>query len=155
VIPYPSLAGIANFYGAEVGIGPWLVMVESARVLDDYFRWYTGHRVYHDGFTQEGLPMGYAPGGDSIGLCGSLTWLPGEHGVQLEAERLTRVGVVEARGANLLALSSDEEHLRMGVSGWKRHERGWWQLTVSVDSVTGVDFIPGRTERQWRISLTH
>ena len=46
-IPYPALAGIGNLYGAEVNFAPWSLNVEGVRVFDDYFRWYTGHRVYH------------------------------------------------------------------------------------------------------------
>ncbi|RME27655.1 MAG: hypothetical protein D6798_04090, partial [Deltaproteobacteria bacterium] len=59
-VPYPSLAGVANLYGVELGAGPLGLSFEGARILDDYFRWYTGHRVYHDGFTHLGRVMAHA-----------------------------------------------------------------------------------------------
>ncbi|MFT5683481.1 MAG: hypothetical protein ACI8RZ_004413 [Myxococcota bacterium] len=154
-IPYPALAGVANLYGGEVGVGPWAVTVEATRALDDYFRWYTGHRVYHDGFTQNGQSMGYAPGGDAMGLWGALTWLPGEHGGQLSAESLTRVGIVGALEDNLFALSQEEVHTRLSASGWLRQSDGTWlRLELSVDRVTGVNFVPDTAEVRYRLALS-
>ena len=129
--------------------------MEGVRALDDYFRWYTGHRIYHDGFTQNGQSMGYAPGGDSMGLWGAVTWLPGEHGVQLFAERVHRVGVVESLEQNLLALSGDEQRIRLGVSGWLGQRDGTWlRLEGSVEHLDGVDFVPGVHEIRYRFALS-
>ena len=153
-IPYPALAGIGNLYGVEASVAPWSVNVELTRVLDDYFRWYTGHRVYHDGLTQDGMSMAVAPGGDSHGLWGALTWLDGELGGQLYGERVVRVGVVAAQGDNLLALSSDERRTRLGVVGWRAHAlHGWWRLDLSVEQITGVNFVIGEEETVWRLAI--
>jgi len=154
-IPYPALGGVANVYGGEVGMGPWALTLEGTRALDDYFRWYTGHRVYHDGFTQDGVSMGYAPGGDAMGLWGAVTWLPGDHGVQVSAESLTRVGVVGLLDNNLLALSTEERHTRVGASGWLRQPDGTWlRLELSMDRISGVDFVPDTAEVRYRLALT-
>ena len=152
-IPVPSLAGVANLYGAEVAVGSVLVTVEGARLLDDTFRWYTGHRVYHEGFTRDGRAMGHPAGGDSLSAWGAVTWLPNTWGGQLSVERRLRVGVVDAVGDNLLALSEDELRYRVGLSGW--HERGgaWWRLGADVEHVTGRDFVPGADAWAWRVSL--
>ena len=154
-IPYPALAGVANLYGGEVGVGPWALTLEGVRAFDDYFRWYTGHRIYHDGFTQNGQSMGYAPGGDAMGLWGALTWLPGERGGQLALESLTRIGVVESLEENLLALSADERRLRMAASGWLRQSDGTWlRLELSVERIQEADFVPGVDEVRYRIALS-
>jgi hypothetical protein len=154
-IPYPALAGVANLYGGEVGLGPWALTVEGTRALDDYFRWYTGHRIYHDGFTQEDRSMGYAPGGDAMGIWGAVTWLPGEFGGQLSVESLTRVGVVAALQDNLLALSQEEQHFRVGASGWLRQSDGTWlRLELSAERITGVDFVPDTAELRYRLALS-
>ena len=160
-IPYPALAGVANLYGARLTAGPWSLTAEGTRVLDDYFRWYTGHRVYHDGFTQDGLSMGYAPGGDAMGLWGALTFLPGQWGGQLSAEQITRVGVVQALGDNLLALAAEERRWRLGVEGWRLRSglgpaaAGWWRVELSMERIEGLDFIPETTETRWRLALSH
>lgn len=154
VIPYPALAGVGNLYGAEVSFAPWSLNIEGVRVFDDYFRWYTGHRVYHDGLTQAGQSMGYAPGGDSMGLWGAVTWLDGDLGGQLYAEQVRRIGVVASLDNNLLALGTDERRFRVGVVGWKTHGlQGWWRLDVSVEHIQGVDFILGQDETVWRLAL--
>ena len=64
-IPYPSLAGVGNLYGAAVRVKGFEATVEYTALLDDYFRWYIGHRVYHQGFTQLGRPLGQLAGADS------------------------------------------------------------------------------------------
>ena len=154
-IPYPALAGVANLYGGEIGVGDWALTMEGTRAFDDYFRWYTGHRIYHDGFTQDGLSMGYAPGGDAMGLWGALTWLPGKYGAQLSAETVTRVGVVEALEDQLLTLNTDETRLRVGASGWMlQGDRRWLKLELSVEQVSGVDFVVGTSQTRYRIAVS-
>ena len=64
-LPWPSLAGVANLYGAGLAGGPWFARVEHAVIEDDVFRWYVGHRLYHDGWTHHGRVMGHARGGDA------------------------------------------------------------------------------------------
>ncbi len=152
-VPYPSLAGVANLFGAELVAGPLGLSFEGARILDDYFRWYTGHRVYHDGFTHLDRVMAHAAGGDALSWWGALSWEPGPWGVELSAEHRVRVGVVESLGQNLMALATDERRTRVGVSGWRLTSLGWWKLTVEGERVTGVDFVPGRASWGGRVAI--
>jgi hypothetical protein len=153
-IPYPSLAGIANLYGAELAAGDVLLAAEGARIFDDYFRWYTGHRIYHQGFTRDGLNMAHWAGGDSLSTWLSLTWLQASRGVELWGEQITRIGVVENLDDRVLSLLTEEERLRLGLKGWMaRSDGGWWRLGVSVEQIEGEDFVPGADGWTWRIGL--
>ncbi|MDP6932438.1 MAG: capsule assembly Wzi family protein [Myxococcota bacterium] len=153
-VPVPSLAGVANLGGMELVRTPWTLTVEGARVLDDYFRWYTGHRVYHEGFTRNGHAMGMGPGGDSLTAWGALAWFPGERGAEIWVERIHRVAVAEALGDNLLALATDEWRDSVGLRGWQfRESVGWWRLGLSIERSRGLDFVPGSDAWAWRISL--
>ena len=152
-LPYPSLAGVGNLFGVEILADPWSASVEGARLLDDYFRWYTGHRVYHDGFTREGHSMGMPWGGDSRSAMGSLTWLPQPWGAQLSVWQVRRVGVMEASGDNLLALATDETRLGAGVTVWRQQGSGWWRARLDLERMRGEDFVPGADGLSWRISL--
>ena len=152
-IPVPSLAGVANLYGAELASGSWLLTFEGARLLDDTFRWYTGHRVYHEGFTRDGRAMGHPAGGDSMSLWGAVTWLPNAWGAQVQAERRLRVGVVQAVGDNLLALSADERRTRLGVKVFHQRGPSWWHLDAEIERVVARDFVPGADAVAGRISL--
>lgn len=152
-IPYPSLAGVANLLGAELGAGALSVSAEGARILDDTFRWYTGHRIYHQGFTREGRAMGHPAGGDSLSAWGAVTWLPGDLGGQLSFERRRRVGIIEATGDNLLALSTDELAHTLGIALWRRDDARWWKLGAELERVRGEDFVPGADGWSLRVAL--
>lgn len=154
-IPYPSLAGVANIYGAAVTVGPVRAEIEYARLMDDYFRWYVGHRVYHEGFTQDGRPMGQYGGTDSENLWGAVGWEADGWRVRLAAEHLRRVGVIEALNDKLFAFGTDEDHIRVGLGGGLQLPRsGWVEGEIEVDRVTGVDFVPGSARTGWRASVT-
>jgi hypothetical protein len=143
-VPYPSLAGIANLYGLEASTGDWLLTFEQTRLLDDYFRWYTGHRIYHDGFTQNKQPLGHPIGGDAMSFYARVGWFPSRWGADLWIERATRVGVIEALGSNLMTLATDEERTRVGANIWKLaldSER--WRAGYVFEHLTGADFVPG------------
>jgi hypothetical protein len=153
-VPYPSLAGIANLYGAEIAVGDVLVAAEGARIFDDYFRWYQGHRVYHQGFFRDGLSMAHWVGGDALTGWLSLTWLQSSRGVELWGEQLTRIGAVENADDRLLTLITEEERLRIGLRGWLAHADGsWWRLGISIEQVAGADFVPGANGWTWRVSV--
>lgn len=153
-IPYPSLAGVANVVGAAVRVGPLRAEVEHARLMDDYFRWYVGHRVYHEGFTQDGRPMGHHGGTDSDDLWAAVGWEAATWRVRLSGEHLRRVGVIEALNDKLFAFGTDEDHARFGVAGGLGlPAAGWLDGEVEVDRVTGVDFVPGAATTRWRVGL--
>ncbi len=154
-IPYPSLAGVANIYGGEVAVGPVTVNGEFSRLMDDTFRWYVGHRVYHEGFTQDGRPLGNYGGTDSETLWGRLGW-EGEGPkdaawlaprVALWADHQRRVGVIEARNGKTFDLGTEEHRWRVGaeasaalpiaVGRGQRLSGGY-----TLEHVTGEDFVP-------------
>lgn len=150
-VPYPSLAGVGNLGGGELAVGPVLLTVEGARMLDDTFRWYTGHRVYHDGFTQEGRSMGHPAGGDARSAWVGLTWLPSVWGGRVSWENRIRVGVVDDADGQILALSVDERQRRGGVELWRATPWGWLKVGMEVAHVEGRDFVPGDDGWEGRI----
>jgi hypothetical protein len=117
----PRLAGVANTVGGEVRVLGLAAAVERSVLMDDVFRWYVGHRVYHDGFTQDGRVLG-APGGpDSATWWASLA-LDGAEIRPLPSwrarawfEHRRRVGVARVQGDHVFSLSAEEERWTAGV----------------------------------------
>jgi hypothetical protein len=153
-IKVPSLAGVANLWGAEAAAGRWVLTYEGAHILDDYFRWYVGHRIYHDGFTQDGLPMGDAIGGDAMSTWLRVGFHPLPWGAELSWEHVRRVGVIESLGDHLLALASDEVTLGGEARLWRLDSRGGrWYAAWGIEHVAGVDFVPGTEVWRHRLAL--
>lgn len=152
-VPYPSLAGVANLIGGEATAGPLVVSLEYARILDDTFRWYLGHRVYHDGLYRDGRPMAHASGGDSLSWWGAVAWEGRTRGVELSGEHRTRVGVIESSGPNLLALAQDERRWMGGLRGWTWSPLGYWTASLEIERIEGLDFRPGAEAWGWRLAV--
>jgi hypothetical protein len=153
-IPYPSLAGIANLYGAELAIGDVRVVGEGARIFDDYFRWYTGHRIYHQGFTRNEQSMGHWTGGDAYSGWLSVTWLTATQGVEIWGEQITHIGVVENVDDRLLSLMEEQHTLRAGVKAWRARSEGrWWGVSIGIEKVEGAQFVPGADQWSWRLGI--
>lgn len=150
-VPYPSLAGVGNLLGAELVLGPLVLSAEHTRLLDDYFRWYVGHRVYHDGFTADGRPLAHASGGDSLTWWGAVAWEARGGGLELGFEHRRRVGVIEALGPNLLALEADERRLKTSLRGWRWTPLGYWTTALEVERVQARDFRAG--DDGWAVRL--
>ena len=151
----PSLAGVANLIGGEVAWGPVWLTVEYAALMDDRFRWYSGHRVYHQGFVQDGHPLGHPYGGDSVSLWAELGWQGARYGLRAEGEWVQRVGVVEVLGDQVFALASPETLRRGGVTGWMA--TGWGgdlQVGYSLGHRQGANFVPGAEVWEHRVHLT-
>lgn len=159
-VPYPSLAGVANLVGGEVAAGPWLVGAEYSRLMDDTFRWYVGHRVYHEGFTQNGRSLGNSGSTDSELLWGRAAFVQPAWRVQASGESQRRVGVIESRNDKVFTLSTEERRWRAGVDlGVVTPARGalpegWLTLAYGVGRGTGVDFVPGATALEQRGAVT-
>ncbi|MDP2314406.1 MAG: capsule assembly Wzi family protein [Pseudomonadota bacterium] len=154
-IPYPSLAGVGNLYGGAVKIAPIVVTAEYTRLLDDYFRWYVAHRVYHDGFAQDGHIMGHFGGPDSETLLGAVAFEGGEATplrVRGWMDWTRRVGVVEALNDKLFTLMTEEHRLRGGIDGmWRLPAGGWLTVGYAYEHTTGVEFVPETVADRHRI----
>jgi hypothetical protein len=151
-IPYPSLAGVGNLYGGAVKLGPIVVTGEYTRLLDDYFRWYVGHRVYHDGFTQRGRVMGHFGGPDSETAFGAVAWDGAPLRARLWGDWTRRVGVIEAQNNRLFTFMTEERALRLGVDvGASLARRVWGAAGYSFERVTGDDFVPGAEAGRHRV----
>ncbi len=143
-IPYPSLAGVGNLGGAELGVGRLTLSAEWSRLMDDTFRWYVGHRVYHLGFTQEGRPLGHWGGTDSSTWWGAAAWDAGAWRARVWVDGARRVGVIEARNDKLFTFQEDERMIRGGAEvGWSPRPELRVELGASVESRTNEEFVPG------------
>ena len=151
-VPYPSLAGVANLVGGEVAGGAWLVGAEWARLKDDTFRWYTTHRVYHQGFTQDGRYLGHPNGGDQETWWARVAYTPLPLGVQVWGELVDRVEVVDVIGDTVVALPEHERRIRGGADVWRvLAEGGSVGGGVDVARVTSREQVPGADDMDVRV----
>lgn len=151
----PALAGVANLFGGEVAWRQAWLTLEYAALMDDRFRWYQGHRVYHQGFQQAGHWLGYPNGGDSVTWWASGGWSTPEWSLRAWGEHTTRVGVVEVLGDQVLALSAPEVARRAGLEG--QLPTGWGgyvQAGYSVGLRQGANFVPGAEVWEHRVWLS-
>lgn len=141
-LPMPSLGGPANLYGGSVSFGDSELRIERAQLMDDTFRWYTRHRVYHEGFVRDGHPIGYPHGGDADSLWVEWSNYGALWGYSVHVEKLRRVGVVTAIPEGVFTLATEEHSLRAGFRTWVLPSRGGHiGLGYSVQRMTGQDFV--------------
>lgn len=152
-IDVPALAAPANLYGAALSVGDWLWSIERAQLMDDTFRWYTGHRVYHQGFVHQGHSMGHPHGGDADSIWMSLAWHGVPMGGEIFAEHLRRTGVVDSIPEGVFTLLSDEVRIRAGGRVWFLPiSGGHLGLGYEAVHVEGEEFVPdagGWAHRAW------
>jgi hypothetical protein len=155
-VPLPGLAGVANLGGAEVAAGPLVVTMEGSRLMDDTFRWYVGHRVYHDGFRQDGNVLGVPAGPDSATWTGALGVLArgGDARVRVRASHSERVGVVETRDGAVYALSVPETTWRVGVDADVLLRDWRVRAQAEVARTRGARFVPGASETGARATVS-
>ena len=152
--PRPQLAGIANLAGAELSAGPWVLGAEWARLRDDYFRWYQGHRIYHQGFTQEGRYLGHPNGGDQDTLWLRAGFYPGTWGGQVQVERVRSTQVMELLNDTLFVGLEEQERWRVQASAvYHPPQGGRWRVGYEVERIEGSNFVPGPTLTQHRVLL--
>lgn len=150
----PSLAGIGNQYGAELAMGPVVVSGEYTRLMDDYFRWYVGHRVYHLGFTQGGRPMGHYGGADSETFAARVAvWGPTWR-VRVDGDRVRRVAVIDVQGDNVNTLPTEELQLRGGLSVDAAFAGSWFGAAYSLTSIESANFTRGNDRVEHRVVLS-
>jgi len=149
-----SIAGVANLRGAEVAVSQAVLTVEWARMMDDLYRWYVNHRVYHEGMTQSGLSMGHPAGGDADNWWFGAAWIESDWGVQAWHERLWRVGVADVVQDTVVIYPTEERRQRYGARGWYMLPKGGHVgLGGSFEQVTGADFLPGADRSEQRVWL--
>jgi hypothetical protein len=103
------LAGIANLYGLEIAKAPFWANIEFALLEDDLYRWYTGHRVYHDGWTIDGLSVGYPTGGDARRLVASAGVAPWRnHAVELTVDSTTHTYIADVLNDHLFSFQNQQ-----------------------------------------------
>jgi hypothetical protein len=143
-VPTPSLAGVANLLGGEVAADAWVLGLEWAQLQDDTFRWYETHRVYHQGFQQDGRWLGHPNGGDQTTWWGHLGYTPLPLALDLSFEHRMRVEVAEHIGQAVIALPTREERWTLALRGsWLRDEGGWWAAGYALSHVQGEGFVEG------------
>jgi hypothetical protein len=151
----PRLAGVANLIGGELAYGPAWLTVEYAAMMDDRFRWYSGHRIYHQGFAQKGHSLGHPYGGDSVSLWFEAGFQTPDYGLRASYEDVVRVGVIEVLGDQVFALSTDEHLRRGGVTLWV--PTGWGgdlQVGYALGRREGANFVPGQDVWEHRVHAT-
>lgn len=154
-VPYPSLAGVANLYGGEVVAGPLYANVEHTVIEDDYFRWYYGHRIYHDGWTAYGRPMGHPSGGDSRTWTAGAGWVdPRGFGVEARFDHVRRVLVADLLEDTLFVFPGFETTDTGALRG-TYFLGGGGSVVVSAAGgrVRDAEFVPGVDRNVWRIGL--
>ena len=143
-IPVPSLGGPANLYGGSLSFGEMELTIERAQLMDDTFRWYTGHRVYHEGFVRDGQAIGHPHGGDADSFWLEWAYYGSPLGMSVHVEKVRKVGVVSANPGGVFTLATDESSLRGGVRFWMLPIRGGHiGVGYSVQRLEGEGFIPG------------
>jgi len=154
-VPVPQLAGPANLAGGELSVGDWSLTAERALLLDDTFRWYTSHRVYHEGFVRDGHAIGHPHGGDADSWWFAAAWYGLPVGAEVFHERVRRVGVVESNPKGVYRFASEELSWQAGARAWLLPLRGagvgvggHWELGLSVGQVQAENFVPGQDA--WR-----
>lgn len=153
-IKLPALAGVGNLFGGEAAVGPVTLTGEYTKLMDDYFRWYVGHRVYHDGFTQDDRVLGHAIAGDAEDLWGALAVTSGPWRVRATAETLRRVGVIGTLNDHVFALPTEEHRVRVGVDGGHVADGRLLSVGLGLERYTGDDFTAGADGWRFRVALS-
>ena len=155
-LPVPSLGGVGNLFGGSLRVPYGVVSLERTVLMDDTFRWYEGHRIYHDGFVVDGRNIGHLHGGDAESTWFSLKSDTRPNGVEVWFEKLRRVDVVDVVGDNLLTTMDDESSWSVGARGWRFSDSDSY-LTIGAaigrvtaeEQVVGDDRYTGRVWVEW------
>ncbi|MSQ03527.1 MAG: hypothetical protein EXR71_16820 [Myxococcales bacterium] len=150
---FPQLAGVGNQYGGELALGPVVVTGEYTRLMDDLFRWYVGHRVYHEGFTQNGRVLGHHGGPDSETYAGKVSVWGDAWRARAWGDHVRRVGVVDVRADSVVALPTEEEQWRGGLGADVLVERWWLSGGYVLTSVEGANFTAGNDRLRHQVSV--
>lgn len=153
-LPWPQLAGVANLYGVEVVAGPAYLGAEAAIIEDDLFRWYTGHRLYHDGWTLDARSLGHPRGGDARSWVVWLGWQQQERWLEASLERVHRVLVADLVQDTVFVFPEAEVRHEIHLRGsLPLPDRGVLALDLGLAPVRGSGFVGGSREVEHRVEL--
>lgn len=156
-LPYPTLAGVANLYGVTLVAKQLELDAELAVLEDDLFRWYTGHRIYHDGWTHGGVPIGHPWGGDQRNLVVSAAWRePEAWSVSLAYESVRRVEVADRSGSTVWILPGVEQRRYVhGVGELWLSSGARLQLDLTVGAINNPDYSLGAHDIAHRVAFSY
>ncbi len=156
VLSLPFIQGVASVAGAEAMVRPVFFGFERAIVEDDYHRWYTGHRVYHDGWTRDGRSMGFAWGGDAwywtgwVGLAGAGPWV-----ARASYTHTRKWQVPDVINDHVFVFPGAERFDLGGLEVDRRIESvGWVSVETAVGTHRNADFVDGDDAVEWRVAVT-
>ncbi len=155
VLPLPFIQGVASVGGGEVMIRPLFFGAERAIVEDDYHRWYTGHRVYHDGWTRDERSMGFGWGGDAwywtgwAGLAGAGPWV-----ARASYTHVRKWQVPDVVGDHIFVFPGPE---RYDLGGLQIHRHidsvGWLGAELTAGMLENQDFVLDNDAFMWRVAV--
>lgn len=153
-VPVPSIAGTANLYGGEIAVAGVRLGVEASVIEDDLYRWYIGHRVYHDGWTVAGRSLGHSWGGDARTTTIRLGRVAAGLVVQASYTHVRRVEVADLVEDTLFVFPAAEMHDRVGLLAARPGERGGSvAVTVEADRVRDEAFVPDADHVGFRLGI--
>lgn len=142
VIPYISLAGVASLGGITLHTGSLSWSFEAADIVDDRFRWYRGHRIYHEGFSVEERWLGYPSGGDASVITAGARFLKERTGAAFMFEHKDRVGAIQSINGVNFALPKNEIRNSIGMEYWYTSGVNRLTMGAEVGSTVNHNFVP-------------
>jgi len=154
-VPLPFIQGVASVAGGEVTVRPVFLGAERAVVEDDFHRWYTGHRVYHDGWTEDGRCMGFAWGGDAwawttwVGLAGAGPWVG-----RASFTHVRTWQVADVVNDHVFVFPGAERRDLFGIEVGRQVEgMGWVSAEATAGTLRNEGFVEGADRAEWRVAL--
>ena len=153
VLPYVSLAGVASMGGLSLHAQEWRLSFEAADIVDDRFRWYHGHRIYHEGFSVEEEWMGYPSGGDAYSWAMGLGWFQANTGAELRYHNIERIGAIQSVNGQSYALMQNEVQRGIGGEYWHSIGQNRLSLQANIAQINHAEFIPHNRQREGRMTF--
>ncbi|MBT3221857.1 MAG: hypothetical protein HN348_22500, partial [Proteobacteria bacterium] len=130
--------------------------IEVAVLEDDEFRWYTGHRIYHDGWTRFGRSMGHPHGGDQRTLH---VWLgrarADQWGVRFSFERVRRALVAERLATHTFVFPHQELRHTFAASAHRMFPHGGLlAFSLQLSPLQNAEFVPEANRLEHRLNVS-
>ena len=138
-----------------MGVGPWVSGLEVARIEDDLYRWYTGHRLYHTGWTIDGESLGHPRGGDMRSLWLHSGYIGSRVSVDLSWEHVRRVQVADLLNDQVFVLLNPETRDVLSLrASWWAAPIGNLGLQLAGGPVQHHNFVPNANRFESHFSIT-